>query len=519
MTALMCAATASFAQSPDFVNVAVSPTPFSPNGDGIRDVLSITYELAEDAEWVIVAVKDSQDDLVVTLIDGLPQSAGVTHQLVWDGDDDGSFPAPNGVYTVQFGSGNSAGQDDDMREIKLDSARPELGPLNLSHDPFTPDLPGSPDSLEITLSVSNSNTLDTPDSLLIAVGPRGESPIDTLAHRPAFGGDGVYEATWRPGGREDGRYQVYAFIADDAGNSSSVTVPFTLDTSAPLVGILDPPDGSVFRDLPDSTFGIAYDPGGVAGIEIRYNSGDYVPVAFVAEDDTARWGAVLGDSLPASGEHVVEVRATDTWGYTGSGGDLLGPSSITVTRDTEAPPVPSIDPLPEYVRTDALKLSGIALQAATVSIFVNNMIDPEVTVEASIGGTFSVDIVLEPGLNSIAASATDEAGNTSALSAPLSVEYRLQFGVFFNKRFRPGDSFEVSLEEPAQRVVLTLYSMSGRLVKVLRADGLSKSFSLKWNGDDDSGSSVNNGVYLCTVMAVLQNGSEVTDKKLVALVR
>jgi flagellar hook assembly protein FlgD len=53
----------------------------------------------------------------------------------------------------------------------------------------------------------------------------------------------------------------------------------------------------------------------------------------------------------------------------------------------------------------------------------------------------------------------------------------------------------------------------------LRGDGPAEYFNLVWDGLDDSGTSLNNGVYLCRVSAVLEDGATLTEKKLVALVR
>jgi flagellar hook assembly protein FlgD len=516
---LFCAATSWAQGEPEFINVSVSPVPFSPNGDGIRDQIVVAYELTDDADWVTVAIVDSADGLVKTLIQGTPQASGVTHQLTWDGTDNSSAPAPDGFYKVTFASGNSAGQDDDVKQLKLDVTRPAIRSVDLSQNPFTPDLPGSADSLEIRLSVYDSNTLDTPDSLIVAVGPAGEIPGDTLKASPPFSGDGEYSAHWKAAGREDGAYEALTQISDDAGNTSSVSAPFVLDTSAPQVGVTSPENGAVFRELPDSVFGVAFDPAGVQSMEIRYDSGPFYPVTFATLNDTAFWGAVLDDSLPGPGEHTVEVRASDRLGHIGSGGDLGGPAAISVTRDNEAPPPPTLDALPEYVRTETLDVTGGAPDAATVSLYVNDMLNPAATVDVSVSGFFEATLILEPGVNSIAASATDGAGNISGLSSSITVEYRQELGIFFNERFRPGDSFDVILEEPAQAVTIALYSMSGRLVRVLRADGPSKTFSVPWDGADDSGTGANNGVYLCRVSASLQSGSEVADKKLVALVR
>ena len=127
--------------------------------------------------------------------------------------------------------------------------------------------------------------------------------------------------------------------------------------------------------------------------------------------------------------------------------------------------------------------------------------------------------MLRIGVNQLAAISVDEAGNRSLFSSTVTVEYRQEFGVFFNERFRPGDSFEIHLDRTARQVTLALYSTSGRMVRILREDAPSVHFTLPWDGYDSSGNPLNSGVYLCRVSAVLQDGTALTQKKLVALVR
>lgn len=501
--------------APQFQNISVSPDPFSPNGDGVADVLNIEYALSQDADWVSVFVRDSAQALVIKLLDNVPQSVGV-HHLVWDGRNASSALAPDGEYTIRFTAGNDSGQGEADRDVTLDATAPVALITKLSPNPFSPDLPQSPDVLEVGLRVDFSSD---EDALTVAIGPKGAAPTDTLAVEPVFAGDGDYSARWTGVGASEGLYQVHVSIADAAGNRSTDNSTFSLDRSPPQVGVLFPDDDAVFVQLPDSVEGMAYDRSGVRGVELKYDSGDFHAAPFTVVQDTARWSAPLRDSLQGEGDHTVTARATDAPGHAGSGGDLGGPSSITITLDTVPPSLPTLDPLPSLVRTAGLEVTGHASGAAEVELYLNEFGSPSLSVSVSGSATFSATLELAPGVNEIAALAIDGAGNRSAMSPAVTVELRPEFGIFFNERFRPGDVIEINLDEPARDVSVALYSMSGALLRVLRAAGPSTNFQVLWDGRDSSGSNANNGVYLCRVEAILQDGSIVSSKALLALVR
>ncbi len=84
----------------EITDLRISPNPFSPNGDGIDDVLNIHFKLSGDAV-LNITVTDSQNQVVKTLATEQPFPQG-EHDLTWDGVKDDGQRAESGSYGVRI---------------------------------------------------------------------------------------------------------------------------------------------------------------------------------------------------------------------------------------------------------------------------------------------------------------------------------------------------------------------------------------------------------------------------------
>jgi len=78
--------------------LAVSPNPFSPDGDGKEDFLVIRYQLQGTANRIRVKIFDARGRLVRTLANSEP--AGAQGELIWDGLDDNRQALRVGIYII-----------------------------------------------------------------------------------------------------------------------------------------------------------------------------------------------------------------------------------------------------------------------------------------------------------------------------------------------------------------------------------------------------------------------------------
>jgi flagellar hook assembly protein FlgD len=92
---------------PALTNLSATPNPFTPNGDGINDVTSISYSVNESST-VGVQVVSATGDLVRILQNPVSQSSG-NYSVTWDGKLNTGAVAPLGVYTYRVNATDAAG--------------------------------------------------------------------------------------------------------------------------------------------------------------------------------------------------------------------------------------------------------------------------------------------------------------------------------------------------------------------------------------------------------------------------
>jgi len=175
---------------------------------------------------------------------------------------------------------------------------------------------------------------------------------------------------------------------DEVGNTASMTVHVTLDTHAPAL-VLTAASAGLTNHASVVVAGTT-EPGAtltVDGIAASVDSGGAFSTAVTLSDGT----------------HVITVVAMDAAGNEAT-------ASVQVTVDSAAPSITIGSPSTgDSVSSPVVMVTGTTDPGATVD--VNGY-----TVSAGPGGSFSVQLPLSPGTNTITATATDPAGNTASTS-------------------------------------------------------------------------------------------------------
>lgn len=187
----------------------------------------------------------------------------------------------------------------------------------------------------------------------------------------------------------DGVHLLTATAANAAGTAGDA-VTVAVDTTAPVVTITAPADGSLVNASPLEVSGTVDDPGVVA---VAVN-GVVAPVS----------GGSFSAGVPLqAGANTLTASATDAAGNTGS-------ASVGVILDTQAPALTITGPADGTLTTLSLiNVAGTVADPNGIAGVAANGVPAVVT-----GGAFDVTVPLALGANAIVATATDLAGNTAS---------------------------------------------------------------------------------------------------------
>jgi flagellar hook assembly protein FlgD len=113
---------------PGLTGFDVSPTRFSPDGDGVGDSVSIRTVVHQDdpSDGIVLRVLDAGDEPVRTLFSG---AAAGSLLVYWDGTGDGGGTVDDGLYYVVAETRDSAGNTDESGAlVDADTAPPWVMP-------------------------------------------------------------------------------------------------------------------------------------------------------------------------------------------------------------------------------------------------------------------------------------------------------------------------------------------------------------------------------------------------------
>ncbi|HEX9775963.1 MAG TPA: FlgD immunoglobulin-like domain containing protein, partial [Actinomycetota bacterium] len=310
--------------------LAASPSPFSPNGDGIKDASSLAATLADahgPVSWSLV-IKDAA---------GADQASssgtGLDPALTWD-ETSGADLAPDAAYTATLTATDAVLNEVSVQtEVVVDTTPPVLGDLIASTTHLSPNGDGIKDSASFAASM-------TEPSLPVAYDLVVTDALGTALRTISASGSAV-AATWD--GRDDAGtvvpdapYTITATVTDDVGNAAEVSTSVTIDTVVPVItgyqaseAIISPNGDGSFDET-----------------ELSATIGDASPItSWIIQ--TFRWGEVFPPNLSGSGSvlnqtwagpdpavsdgvYDLVLRATDAAGNTAHG-------SVPVRVDTQGP--------------------------------------------------------------------------------------------------------------------------------------------------------------------------------------
>ncbi|ADO68124.1 adventurous gliding motility protein AgmC [Stigmatella aurantiaca] len=210
----------------------------------------------------------------------------------------------------------------------------------------------------------------------------------------------------------DGTYDVSAVATDGVGNASgsSNVNRFTVDATGPAAPVITSPvDGSSTGDSTPTITGTA-EPGSTVTVVI-----DGTVVGTAPVDASGNWTYTPTTPL-AEGPHTVTATATDAAGNT-------GPTSepVDFIIDESLPGTPEITgPANNSTTNDSTPvISGTAEPGSTVTVVIDGTVVGTVPVDASGNWSYTPTTPLADGPHTVTVTATDNTGNVSAPSTPV----------------------------------------------------------------------------------------------------
>jgi hypothetical protein len=206
-----------------------------------------------------------------------------------------------------------------------------------------------------------------------------------------------------------GSHTATAKATDTAGNISppSSERTFTVDSNAPLSPTITSPTAGSYVNTNTPTITGTTESGVVVTV--------YINGTIACTTNTNGAGSFnCTTSVQSEGLKIVSATATD-----GAGNTSPFSNQFSFTIDTHAPSAPTLSSPPSITNDPRPVISGTAEPLTVVNVYIDSSLADYVTVDGS--GTFSLVPAnpLSQGQHTVQARATDSAGNSSPLSAPV----------------------------------------------------------------------------------------------------
>jgi PKD repeat protein/flagellar hook assembly protein FlgD len=510
-------------RNPPRLTVVSSERYFSPNGDDQEDTLEVVYCLSQAAD-VDVWVTNGSGTRVRTIEDGVAQGSSPCSSprgsFGWDGKDDAGRMVADGVYTAHLTARNSGGSSGGAT-------------LRLGVDTRTPGA--------LTLPAAGAVLSGTGDW---AFTPTSGFGLDQVSVSCRFGGSFASSSTPGPDGRFTGTLDVSRCANGDnpLHAAASWLDPFgqwhSWSAPAVAVSVRNLPELSLSSseryfspnsDQQEDTIDVFYCLSQSAQLDVWVTDGSGVRVRTI-ESGVEHYGATCsawfgwdgkddaGRMVP-DGVYTAHLTARNDAGDSGDATIRLGVDTRTAGALTLPTSGAVLSDTADWAFTPT---SAFGLDAVSVSCGGGQWTAGSAGPDGRFTGTLDV-AGCNDGDNQVVAAAswTDPFGQQHTWTAPavrVTVRGPLELSLASPERyFSPnGDEQEDTVEviyclSQAADVDIWVTDLSGTRLRTIQEgaphDGHSCSASFRWDGKDDDGEVVADGVYTAHLRAQTTGGS------------
>ena len=315
---------------PKIYEVELDDPYISPDGDGVRDGVTLTCRLSEQADWKL-EVRDQAGALVRSV-----SGSGVQVETTWSGHDNDGKVVPDGDYTVELTAQNARGAARPATQVvRVDTTPPELQSATVDPGTFSPNGDGHDDEATVSFEPGESGTARV--TVLDDAGKAARTVLtwhSVGAARKTVTWDGRVNGGGKLVDAPEGKAVILVEMRDLAGNSDSVRRSVVVDRTLGFPTVAPAsfsPNGDGVKDSTALGFTLTRR----ADVKVRVLEGEATARVIdlgtlAAGAGAASWdGTLSGGGAPASGVYELKVVADGSVG--------VSEVSVPVTVDLTAP--------------------------------------------------------------------------------------------------------------------------------------------------------------------------------------
>ncbi|EFM09007.1 peptidase S8 and S53 subtilisin kexin sedolisin [Paenibacillus curdlanolyticus YK9] len=504
---------------PNLTAVSASVSPFKPTG---TSTTALKYTLGDDAA-VTVQVRDANGIVVRTIVNKQAQTMGAK-SVAWNGKNDNGAIVPDGVYSYRISADIEIAEgigfhNEASGTVTVDTTAPVINGLTASTSLFEPN-GNNTITFNYSLSEAGKTTVALVNSSNATI-KTFASNIATTAGSQSVTWDGKTSATaFAP----DGTYTLKVTTTDAVGLIATSTVPFTLESGAPkITAVSATPNPFKVTGTANATIKYTNSEPVTASIVIVDGNGSTIRTLANAQSQTTgaksiTWnGKNDAGALVEDGTYTYRILVEDGTGLTAE-------ATGTIVTDKTTPVISGLAASPSvFAPTGSNNLHvNFALSEAgktTVTIVnsknvaVKTIWSSKVTESGNQtldwDGKISTTAFAPDGSYTVKVTTTDAVGFSSTQSTAFDIETgapRLTAvsgtPAVLKATGTTNATIKYTVSEDAIVSVL-IYDSEDTLVRTLyNASTTAGAKSVLWNGKNDAGVVVEDGIYTYKINAV-----------------
>jgi type VII secretion-associated serine protease mycosin len=509
---------------PSLTAVSASVNPFKPTG---TSTTALKYTLGDDAN-VSVRIADSNGTTVRTLATNQAQLKG-TKSIAWNGKNDAGAIVPDGTYTFIISAdisigGETAFHNEASGTVTIDTTAPTIDDLSASSSLFEPT--GSNTiSFNYQLSEAGKTTVTLINSSNTTVKTFLSNAATTAGSQSVSWDGKISTTTMAP----DGTYTLKVVTTDAVGLTATQTTTFILESGAPkITSVSATPNPFKVTGTSNATIKYTLSEPVTASVLILDSQDNVVRTLANSAAQTTGTKSLIWNgkndagALVEDGTYTYKIAVEDGTGLTAE-------SQGTITTDKTTPVISSVSASPSvFAPTGSNSLTigfDVSENGKTTVAIVNSKNATVKTLWSSKAteagtqtiewdGKISTTAFAADGAYTVKVTTTDAVGFTSTQSALFDIETGAPkltsvsaTPALLKVTGTSTATIKYTVSEDAN-VSINIYNADDILVRTLyQAATTAGAKSIVWNGKNDAGALVDDGVYTYKINAVDFDGN------------